>query len=151
MGEVLRHLWIAGRTAEVLRPEVDDAGYDLVIEANGVMRHIQLKSSHAGSTTARVTVHTALAAKPCGCVVWIVFDPASVKLCSYRWFGAQPGSPLPSLADAGVAKHSRANSEGVRAARPNVRTLPKGGFSIVDDVPSLAYRLFGVTDEGTPA
>jgi hypothetical protein len=27
-----------------MKPQVDDAGYDLVVEANGVIRHIQRKS-----------------------------------------------------------------------------------------------------------
>ena len=36
VGEVLRDLWISGvAEVEVLRPEVDSAGYDVVMECGG--------------------------------------------------------------------------------------------------------------------
>jgi hypothetical protein len=46
VGDLLRVLWKAGPVrADVMKPQVDDAGYDLFIEANGVARHVQLKGS----------------------------------------------------------------------------------------------------------
>ena len=79
VGEVLKHLWIAGhRDVEVLRAEFDARGYDLVIEAGGVMRHIQLKSAASGAKTAKVSISRDLARKPGGCVVWIWFDPETL-------------------------------------------------------------------------
>jgi hypothetical protein len=48
VGSVQRALWrrAEGRLfAEILKPQVDDAGYDVVMECNGHVRHIQLKSS----------------------------------------------------------------------------------------------------------
>ena len=55
IGEVLRCLWRKGiATAEFLRPEVDSGGYDLVIDCNSILRHIQLKSSHREAKTARL-------------------------------------------------------------------------------------------------
>jgi hypothetical protein len=46
-GEVTRHLWLSGVVRiEVLKPQVDDGGYDLVLEAGGVVRHFQLKATH---------------------------------------------------------------------------------------------------------
>jgi hypothetical protein len=44
IAEVLQACARRRRKVEVLRAEVDDAGYDLVLESNGVIRHIQLKS-----------------------------------------------------------------------------------------------------------
>ncbi len=43
IGDCLRRLW-AKRVweAEVLKAEVDAAGYDLVMKVSGVLRHIQL-------------------------------------------------------------------------------------------------------------
>ena len=36
-GEVMKHLWLRGDwRLEALKPQVDDSGYDLVLEANGV-------------------------------------------------------------------------------------------------------------------
>ena len=46
-GEVMRDLWLSGvERIEVLKPQVDDGGYDLVLEARGVVRHVQLKTTH---------------------------------------------------------------------------------------------------------
>lgn len=37
-GEVMRHLWISGtKRLEMLKPQVDDGGYDLVLEANAAV------------------------------------------------------------------------------------------------------------------
>lgn len=56
-GEIMRHLWLRGNVRiETLKPQVDDCGYDLVLEANGVVRHVQLKASHTGSSTRSVKV-----------------------------------------------------------------------------------------------
>jgi len=81
VGELLRCLWQRGiRDMEVLRAEVDMGGYDLVLEANGVLRYVQLKSSYRASKTARVPVNINLARKPGGCVIWIRFDVETVEL-----------------------------------------------------------------------
>lgn len=97
-GEIMRHLWLQGVTRiEVLKPQVDDNGYDLVLEANGVTRHVQLKSSHHLSATSQVSVNIRLAEKPSGCVVWTHFDPATLALGPFLWLGGEPGEPLPDL------------------------------------------------------
>ena len=81
MACLLRCLWRRGlRDIEVLRAEVDRAGYDLVLESNGVLRHVQLKASYRYAKTARVGININLAQKPSGCVLWIWFDPDSMDL-----------------------------------------------------------------------
>src|ERR671924_1632817 len=71
-GEVMKHLWRGGNwRLEVLKPQVDDGGYDLVLEANAIVRHVQLKSSFRGSTVDKVNLNVLLAAKPSGCVVFM--------------------------------------------------------------------------------
>jgi hypothetical protein len=53
VGDLLRVLWKAGPLrAEVMKAQVDDTGYDLFTEANGVARQIQLKGSFQGARTA---------------------------------------------------------------------------------------------------
>lgn len=50
-GEIMRRLWIAGvERLEVLKPQVDDSGYALVLEAGSIVRHIQLKSDAGWGT-----------------------------------------------------------------------------------------------------
>ncbi|WP_340146926.1 hypothetical protein [Halomonas sp. PA16-9] len=68
IGELLKLSWKEfGCTLEVASPEVDNAGYDLIAEDNGVVRHIQLKASYVGGKTASQKVHTRLSEKPSVC------------------------------------------------------------------------------------
>lgn len=143
-GEVMKHLWLRGNIRiETLKPQVDDAGYDLVLEANGVVRHVQLKSSHAGSSTSDVRVSLHLAKKPSGCVVWLWFDPKTLRLGPYLFFGGSPGLPLPDIAGFKVAKHVKGNAQGVKLERPNVRVIPKNRFETLPSISELVLRLFG--------
>ena len=76
VGEVLRRLWVRGVTdAEILHSEFDAGGYDVVLSHRQVTRHIQLKSKLATGKAAEVKVSLNLAAKPSGCVVWIIANP----------------------------------------------------------------------------
>jgi hypothetical protein len=143
VGDLLRCLWRQGiRDIEVLRAEVDRAGYDLVLEAGGVLRHIQVKTSYRGSKTARVGINTGLATKPGGCVIWIWFDPDTMDLGPFLWFGGEPGKPLPPLGDR-VGKHSKGDSTGNKAARPKIRLILKGQFSTLSSMAEVAQALFG--------
>jgi hypothetical protein len=143
-GEVMRYLWLRGiHRMEVLKPQVDDGGYDLVLEANGVTRHVQLKASHHSSTTARVGVNLRLSEKPSGCVVWMRFDPNTLELGPFLWFGAPPGERLPDLSGFAIGKHTKANAEGIKLERPNVRVVQRHKFEEVESVADLVERLFG--------
>ena len=144
IGEVLRYLWCQGvATAEFLRPEVDSGGYDLVIECNRIIRHIQLKSSFRGAKTARQNVNIRLDEKPSGCVVWVVFDETTLELGPFLWYGGRPGEPIPDIQSLPVAKHTKGNALGVKAERPNMRVLKRGLFEAVTTLPELVSRLFG--------
>jgi hypothetical protein len=99
LGKLLAEMWRRNQwDIEVLKAEVDRGGYDLVLEANGSVRHVQLKSSFAGSKVRHVSVGTKLLAKPGGCVIWLEFDPINLRLLRYLWFGGEPGTALPDLA-----------------------------------------------------
>ena len=64
VGEVMRHVWVSGgKRLEILKPQVDDAGYDLVFEMDQIVRHIQLKTSFEGSTVRRFNVNAGLVAQ----------------------------------------------------------------------------------------
>lgn len=143
-GALLQTLWLRRVHAEVLRPFVDDAGYDLVVDANRITRHIQLKSSFLHATTARQTVHQHLGLKPSGCVVWLRFDEATLQLDEYLWFGNAPGHRLPDLSGFKVARHTKGDARGLKAERPMVRVIPKGQFVRIPTMDQLAERLFGL-------
>jgi hypothetical protein len=145
VGELLQYLWRAQRRdVEVLRAEIDASGYDLVLECNGVLRHVQFKSSHRDASTREVTVHVNLVKKPSGCVIWIVFDADTLKLGPFLWFGAPPGQPLPTLADFPVAHHVKGNRAGKKAPRPNLRVVGRRHFEEMPNIDSVAVALFGV-------
>jgi hypothetical protein len=145
IGDILRYLWVRGVTsAEFLRPEVDNGGYDLVVTCNGIIRHIQLKASYNGSSVREQKVHLRLMEKPSGCVVWLLFDPDSLQLGPFLWFGGAPGAPLPDLTRYPVARHTKGNAQGITAERPSVRVLKRADFELLGSIPDVAERLFGL-------
>jgi hypothetical protein len=140
----VRKLWLRGITQfEVLKPQVDDSGYDLVLEANGVTRHVQLKSSFNGAATKTVRASLKLLSKPSACVIWVCFNPATVALGPFPWFGGLPRAPLPDITNFKIAKHPRANAQGIKNQRPNQRTIPLSCFVVVSDLEMLVTKLFG--------
>lgn len=149
--KVFEHMLLAQLGAELLArgvefdelySSVDKDGYDVLLEAGGIQRHTQLKVKILGGARSEVTVHTRLATRPSGCVVWLTYDPATRNFCDIRWFGAAPGAPMPDPGDR-IARHSRANSQGKKAERPNHRVVPVRRFERLDDIAHLADRLFG--------
>ncbi|GAB3479892.1 hypothetical protein [Azotobacter salinestris] len=145
IGELLKLSWLRhGATLEVSKASLDRAGHDIVLEANGVMRHVQLKSSAVDASAASQKIHVGLGAKPSGCVIWICFDSATLQLGPFLFFGGAPGEPLPPLGDFRVARHTKANALGVKAERPNIRVIPKGRFRRVESVEALHRALFGI-------
>ena len=127
---------------EVLRSEFDAFGYDIIIEANRVLRHVQLKATTAAGARAHVDVQVALANKPGGCVVWIFVDPATLRLGPFLWFGGEPGDPLPDLGNRSV-RHTRGDSTGEKKVRSGLRRLPKGMFTRFDSIEQMAMAMFG--------
>lgn len=148
IGECLRWLWAAGRRdAEVLHADVDAGGYDLVMEAGGIIRHVQLKSSHAGGKARDQKVNAKLMDKPSGCVIWISFEPKTIELGPFYWFGGEPGEALPDITGFKPAKHTKADARGQKASRRNTFCIPKSRFDTVPDLNALMQRLFGPLGE----
>ena len=142
-GEVMKRLWIRGDwRLEVLKPQVDDSGYDLVLEANGIVRHVQLKASFRGSTVDKAKVNALLAAKPSGCVVFVWFDAKTLELGPFAFFGGEPGEPLPDVSGMKVGRHTKGNAQGVKAERPNIRDLPLSRFEKLPDIDAVVAKLF---------
>lgn len=96
IGELLKYAWFHdGAALEVSQPAVDRSGHDVVLEARGVTRHVQLKASSTAAAAASQKIHVGLGRKPSGCVVWIRFDAETMRLGPFFFFGGQPGEPLP--------------------------------------------------------
>lgn len=143
ISQLLRHAWLYDEAQlEVMKPEIDRAGYDIVLEAHGVCRHVQLKTSSTTAKTAKQNIHVDLGTKPSGCVVWTRFDPQTLDLGPFLFFGAKAGQPLPSLDGLTVAKHTRGNASGKKAERSNIRFVPKGKFTELASIEDLYRNLF---------
>jgi hypothetical protein len=144
LGELLRGLWRKNvRDLEVLRPEVDSSGYDLALEFKGVTRHVQLKSSFTGAGRSDVTARVKLLDRPSACILWIFFDPDTVTLGAFLWFGGAAGEKIPPMGDR-VAKHRKPNAMLEKAHRPAHGVIPKSRFERLDTIDQVIQRLIGV-------
>lgn len=132
LSELLQESWLGRRRQiAVMRPDVDNAGYDLVLECEGVIRHIQLKSSRRDAKTSRQGVNAKLGDIPGGCVIWLSHENKGGRVnLEYQFFGGTPGE-RPDLGNK-VDKHTKANAQGVKTPRANRRVLNKGQFKPVD-------------------
>jgi hypothetical protein len=143
LGQLLTFMWRnRARDIEVLKSEVDRGGYDVVLEANGVIRHVQLKSSFRGSKVREVDVSTKLLRKPGGCILWLEFDRETLAIERFYWIGGKAGIALPDLGER-VSRHSKGNSEGEKNERPIHRVLARGRFEALADIREVVEKLFG--------
>jgi hypothetical protein len=144
VGELLRHLWANGLDGvEILAPEVDASGYDIVLTLGPVVRHVQIKCSVDGGKTEGQHVNASLALQPSGCVVWIVVDERTLAFRRFLWFGGEPGKLLPDLGTFKNARHARANAQGIKAFRANTKIIPRSRFTALPDMAALVHNLFG--------
>ena len=141
MAEVLQEAYYGfGKRVEVLRSEVDAYGYDLALECNGILRHVQLKASQSARN---VTVHLSLSDKPKACVIWIRRKEdrtAGRMTLSYLFFGGEAKQRMPSIQHFPMGKHTR----GDKKQRPDTRVLKKRDFRRIQDTEELLRVLFGL-------
>ena len=80
--------------------------------------------------------------KPSGCIIWILVTP-ELQFHSYPWLGGPPGQPLPGIQGMRVAKHAKANAEGIKTERPDHRIVPRRQFEPLCSLDEVLERLFG--------
>lgn len=128
---------------EVSTAEIDNRGYDVVLSLGGVTRHVQLKSNRLDGKRRSADINVGLAQKNSGCVVWYEYDPATLEIHHFLFFGGLPGKRLPDLTKFKVAKKSRGTAEGVKTDRRSVRLVPRSEFQTVGSLKELLVHLFG--------
>lgn len=144
LGDLLRALWQRNvADVAVLRPEVDSGGYDLALEHRGLVRHVQLKSSHRDAKRAAITANVRLLDRPSACILWIYFNSDTLLLGPFLWFGGAPGEKIPTLGEK-VATHTKHNAQGKKGARPGHRVIPKSSFTKLDTIDEVVQWLFGL-------
>lgn len=148
ISEILQEAWLNHKIKlEILRSEVDDSGYDIVIVCNGIGRFIQLKTSELGGKTAKQKLNVELSKKDNGCIVWIVRTVSqSLKRFEFKYlfYGSGVGELVPDIAGLKVAKHTKANSKGIKSERPKIRDVPKRDFQTVETTSCLLGVLFNL-------
>ncbi|MBU0557342.1 MAG: hypothetical protein KKD64_04035 [Alphaproteobacteria bacterium] len=143
LAAVAGQLWQEGEfDLAVSHSEVDNAGHDVIIEARGVVRHIQLKALHLAGRARRFPIQKRLEEKASGCVVLMRHDLRTLEITRYGFYGGVPGEKMPTL-DGKVAKHTKADSSGSKAERPGLRLLPLSSFEAAPDAQTLTRLLFG--------
>ena len=60
---------------------------------------MQLKSSYRGAQRSEVTAHVKLMDRPSACILWIFFDPDTLSLGPFLWFGGAPGERILPLGE----------------------------------------------------
>ncbi len=155
--KILEHRFIAVVTAELWRrghfdfavshSEVDNSGYDVILEIGAVTRHVQLKAMQAGGMRRDFGLQVRLQSKPSACAVLMLHEPRTLAISGWRFFGGAPGEVLPDLGERAV-RHTKGDRTGFKADRPALRSVPIARFDPVPNVASLVDRLFGAAALG---
>lgn len=139
LADLMTFGWYERRTSlQVLRAEVDVAGYDVVVADDVTTRHIQFKAGRRGP----VPVSLRLCNSPSGCIVWArLSEPPQGWRPSveYRFLGGSPGEPLePALLGSKVTMRPRSGTP--RHGHRDVNWTAMDGPM---DAAALYLRLFG--------
>ena len=101
--KILEYRFLADLTSElyqqdipcdVMRGDVDHHGYDLAIEANGILRHIQLKGKTHGARTGNWNFNENLWERGSGCIVILEHKDFCREISRFRYLGGLPVHPL---------------------------------------------------------
>ena len=139
--QLLIHDWKTGAAkVDILKPEIDRFGYDLLVIRGSVSRFLQIKSSTITSPVGSHKVHVNLLNQPNGCVIWVVVKE-DLSFSSFRVIIPEVGCSIGEQLFK-VATHTKRNAQGVRTSRPNIRTIPKTRFEIVPSFEGVFSKLF---------
>jgi hypothetical protein len=160
---VLRHALVAGLSCavwsrdpraslQVFNAEVDDAGFDLVLSLGARVRYVQLKQAHADKTPTHCSVRLSFSQMAGACVVLMAHEIDTLHLRHFRFFGAGPSEPMPSLDGMRASKvPGRRNAAGERKIREHYRDLVMRRFLGPLSFDQLVDVLFPPVDAATVA
>lgn len=101
----------------VLKSEVDAFGFDLVLALGDRTVHVQMKTRSGRPPPNAYEISEELWRLPAACVVWMLYDAASLEPTSYYVFG----QPMPDINAFNPSR--RAGYRGVRMRDANYREL----------------------------
>jgi hypothetical protein len=92
--------------------------------------------------TSRVNINVGLQRRDSGCVIWIMFDPQSMRIGPFLWLGNPPDQSTPEFGER-IGRHSEGDRNGRKAERLNIRVVSKTQFTVLNSMEELADALFG--------
>src|SRR5258707_2361950 len=104
---------------------------------------MQLKSSYRGAQRSEVTAHVKLLDRPSACILWIFFDPDTLLLGPFLWFGGAAGEKIPTLGKK-IARHTKPNAKLQKADRPAHRVIAKNRFTTLETIDDVIQKLIVV-------
>ena len=90
-----------------------------------------------------MTVVIAVLERPSACILWIFFDPDTLSLGPFLWFGGAAGERIPPLGEK-IARHTKPNAMLEKADRPAHRVIAKNRFATLQTIDDVIARLIGV-------
>ena len=141
--DLCRHLLLLDppRMVTVLNAEVDDSGVDLILTVGGVTRPVQMKTVSRSDKPTPYNISERLFALRGGCVIWTLYDPVTMVINGYHFFG---NGPLEPMGNPEVFKQSTKGSKDRKKDRPGYRKVRIGhaqGRNLT--ISALAEILFG--------
>lgn len=150
IAEIVSSAWFNNKLQiEIARAEIDNSGYDLIMECNGIIRHVQLKTSDADAHTRYQKVNIKLGEKPSGCVVWIKRNTKNGNKpfkMEFLFYGDENCGKLPSIDNMPWARHTKGDSKGKKNLRLHIKKLKKGDFTPVKSIEDLIGLLFNIKE-----
>lgn len=140
--ELLQEPWRREQLIDILKPDVDRSGYDLVLQYKEICRYVQFKTSKEGAKTAQHNIDVKLAQNPGGCVIWMFQDDSASSAGRYLFLGGGPNDRL-ELGDK-IGKHTKANALGEKGERPAKRIVYKRQFDAAVSTAGLFDKLFPI-------
>jgi hypothetical protein len=90
-----------------------------------------------------VTASVKLLERPSACILWIFFDPDTLSLGPFLWFGSVAAKEIPELGEK-VAKRTNPNSEQKKVDHPAHRVIAKNRFAALETIDAVIAKLIGV-------
>lgn len=146
ISDIMTYCWYKkGTTLEIIHAEIDTNGYDLIISYNNCNRYIQLKTSEEGGSTSTQKINLSLINKENPCIIWIIRNYNKDKNdfnLKYLFWGSNVDESLPDIGKYKTAKHTKANSIGIKKYRQNTKIIPKRDFIEINSFEQLFEKLF---------
>jgi len=138
-GEVLRELWRREiYEVDLLHSDIDASGYDIVLELQNGVRHIQLKAS---TKRKLVVANAKISDRPSGCIIVMIVSEDTLNFKEFLWFGNELSKPCSDIRRFPKARHTKGDSTGIKAKRQDTYKVSVGKFERVTSFELLVDKL----------